>query len=140
MQFAHVDDLANAFVAAAHAKSKAVGNAYTICGEYAITINHWIHSLGQVVDKPINVVYTPGDQFAELNKKLGFKDTDIWPFGWGRQFCFSIDKSKTELQWAPNFDIKSGLEMTYRWWCERNLDKILGDFSKDNRILAELGK
>jgi nucleoside-diphosphate-sugar epimerase len=139
VQFAHVDDLAAAFLAAA-STDRGVGKGYTVCGEYAVNVDYWIHTVGSVVDSPVDVVYVAGSRFSQLNRELGLADTDIWPFGWGRAFVFSIDEARRDLAWSPRFDIESGLEMTYRWWLDQGLDKEEWDFAKDDKMLARLAE
>ena len=139
VQFAHVDDLAAAFLAAA-LTDRGVGNCYTICGEYSVSVDYWIRAVGRAVGRPVDVVYVPGDRFAELNRELGIGDTAIWPFGWGRSFFFSIDEAKRDLGWSPGHDIEHGLEMTYRWWRGRGLHDADWDFSKDDMMLSRLRK
>jgi nucleoside-diphosphate-sugar epimerase len=139
LQFAHVDDLAAAFLAAA-STDKGVGNGYTVCSEYAISIDYWIRTVGRVAGTPVDVVYVAGDRFAELNRELGLTDVDIWPFGWGRAFSFSIDDATRDLGWSPRFDIDGGLEMTFQWWRDQGLDKGDCDFSKDDKMLARLSR
>ncbi len=137
VQFAHVDDLAAAFLAAA-TTDRGVGNSYTITAEYAISVDYWLRTIGRVAGKELEVAYVAGDRFAELNRELGIGDGDIWPFGWGRSFFFSIDEAKRDLVWSPQYDIDSGLEMTYKWWRDRGLDEGDWDFSKDDMMLARL--
>ena len=139
MQFAHVDDLAAAFLAAA-LTDRGVGNCYTVCGEYSVSVDYWIRAVGRAVGRPVDVVYVPGTRFDELNRELGIGDTAIWPFGWGRSFFFSIDEAKRDLGWSPRHDIDDGLEMTYRWWRGRGLHDADWDFSKDDMMLARLRK
>ena len=50
VQFAHVDDLAAAFLAAA-LTDRGVGNCYTVCGEYSASVDYWIRAVGRAVDQ-----------------------------------------------------------------------------------------
>ena len=59
VQFAHVDDLAAAFLAAA-LTDRGVGNCYTVCGEYSVSVDYWIRAVGRAVGRPVDVVYVPG--------------------------------------------------------------------------------
>ena len=137
LQPVHVDDLAAAFVAASGSR-KELGQAYTISGESATTVDYWVRTIGRVVGKPVDVVNVEGTRFDRLNEELGLSGTDIYPFGWGRNFCFSVDRAKGDLGWSPQYDIRDGLAMTYRWWLDQGLDKGEWDFSADDRMLARL--
>ena len=47
-----------------------------------------------------------------------------------------LEKARQELDWSPQYDIKDGLAMTYKWWVEQGLDKEPWDFSPEDRLLA----
>ena len=75
VQFAHVDDLAAAFLAAS-LTDRGVGNCYTVCGEYSVSVDYWARAVGRAAGRPVDVVYVPGTRFDELNRELGIGDTD----------------------------------------------------------------
>ena len=49
----------------------------------------------------------------------------IFPFSWDVNTIYSIQKAREHFGFCPKYDLKSGLESTYRWWLkERGPQKI----------------
>lgn len=126
----HVDDLAAAF-AAVPGNTTAVGQAYTICGSDAITFNGYLRTVGDILGVEVEIVYAGPSESEALFP-------DVFPFGWDTVYVHTNEKARRDLDWQPRYDMRSGLEMTYRWWLERGLDKERWDFSADDSALERL--
>ena len=115
--FTHVDDLARAYLSVV-GKKQTLGQAYHIAGAEAITINGYIDTIAQIVGTKAQKVYLEPQEVRRLNRP-------IFPFSWERNSLFGIQKAKDHFGFWPKYDLKSGLENTYRWWSEeRGLGKI----------------
>ena len=117
LHLGHVDDVARAHLAVVGQK-KALGQAYNITGPQAITINGFIDTIAAIVGVKAQKVY------VEPAGLKGLK-TPIFPFAWDQNRVFSVQKAKDDFGFWPEYDFKSGMEDTYRWWRqERGPEKI----------------
>jgi nucleoside-diphosphate-sugar epimerase len=114
--FIHVDDLAHAHLSLV-GKTQTLGQAYNICEAQVITINGYVDTLAQVVGTPAQKVYLEHQEARKLSRS-------IFPFPWARNSFFAAQKAKEHFGFRPGFDLRSGMENTYRWWSEdRGLEK-----------------
>ena len=128
----HVDDLAALF-AAVPGRSQALGQAYTACDDAAITANGYVQVLEDVVGVKAEVVYADGTDPDLI-------DGTVFPFGVGASSVYANDKARNDLDWAPAYTMRDGLEMTYNWWLEEGLDQEGWDFSKDDEVLRRVSR
>ena len=132
LHMVHVDDLAAAF-AAVPGRQQALGNAYTVCGNEAISAAEYVHTIGRVMGVAPEIVYVePGDYEA--------LDEDFFPFGWRDSVVYSNERARRDLDWSPAYDMRDGMAVTYRWWVEQGLDQKTWDFSAEDRALEALGR
>ena len=130
LHFIHVDDLAAAF-AAVPSRKQAEGQIYTIAANEMITVNGYIQTLFEIMNKEVEVIHVDPALYEKL-------EADIFPFGYGISSVYSNEKARRDLDWAPRYNMRQGLEMTYQWWLEQGYDKETWDFSEEDRFLASL--
>ena len=104
----HVDDVADAFIAAV-GKQNTFGQAYNVTGPEAITINGYIDLIASVVGVKAHKVYLEPSVMKTLKKP-------VFPFNWQRSSVVSIQKAKDHFGFWPKYDIQSGMKHTYEWW------------------------
>ncbi|MFC2041733.1 NAD-dependent epimerase/dehydratase family protein [Chloroflexota bacterium] len=115
--FTHVEDLARAHLSVVGNKH-ALGQIYNIAGAEAITIKGYIDTIAQIAGTQAEKVYLEPQDVRKLKRP-------IFPFTWEENRIFGIQKAKEHFGFWPKYDLKSGLEDTYRWWLEeRGLEKI----------------
>ena len=117
IQLTYVDDLARAHLAVV-GQQQTFGQAYNIADAQAITINEYLDIIAKIVGKDIKKIYLEPREIKKLKRS-------IFPFTWEKNSFFGIQKAKEHFGFWPNYDLKNGLENTYRWWTkERGLDRI----------------
>jgi len=132
LQNGHVDDLAQAF-AAALGKTDAIGQAYNVTAEKAITSFGYVRALGRVVGREPEIL------FVSLERMRGLR-VPIWPYDWRQSQVLSIEKAKNDLGWTPAFDFETGHRQTYDWFQREGMaEKLQYDFSAEEQAIAELG-
>jgi len=142
----HVDDLADAF-ALVPGKSQSLseesdsdlspskvseGQAYTICSPDAITANGYVRTIAEIMGVSAEIVNMEPRDYNAL-------DQELYPFEWAVSRIYSTDRARRDLNWSPNFHMRDGLEMTYRWWLDQGLDKEAWDFSNEDEALLKAG-
>ena len=131
LHFVQVDDMAAAFIAVP-GRDPASGQAYTVCGDQAITANGFVRMVEEIMGVTAEVVYVDTPDYGPL-------ESAVFPFGVGASLVHSNEKARRDLDWTPQYSMRDGLAMTYRWWLEQGLDKEAWDFSKDDAILERVG-
>ena len=129
--FLHVDDFAEAFVAAV-GRPQVVGQAYNICGRHAITSNALVKTIAEVMGVESDIVHVSPDEYEKI-------DPPPFPFDWRESQVYSIERAMRDLDWSPGHDMRGGMATAYRWWLERGLDKEPWDFSAEDEALARWG-
>lgn len=130
LHFIHVDDLAAAF-AAVPGRKQAGGQIYTIGANEMITVNGYIQTLSEIMNKEVEVVHVDPAQYEK-------REANVFPFGWGISSVYSNEKARHELDWTPRYNIHDGLAMTYQWWLEMSYDKESWNFDEEDRLLKSL--
>ncbi len=108
--FTHVDDLARAYLLAV-GKRQTQGQVYNIAAAEAITINGYIDTNAKIVGTQAQKVYIEPKEVKKLKRS-------IFPFSWEKNSIYGIQKAKGHFGFWPGYDLKSGLEDTYKWWLE----------------------
>ena len=130
----HVDDLVAAYVAVP-GNSKAIGQSYNIEQLHGTTFDYWFNTIAEVMGKTVEIVHPDGALFDRTVDELGVTPPNGFVYYWGASYLFDTEKARRELDWAPKYDIKEGLAMTYKWWVEQGLDNETWDFSPEDRLL-----
>ena len=108
LSFAHADDVARAHMSVAGV-IRTVGQVYNITGQDAITINGYVDHIASLAGAEPRKLYVDWSAMKGLEK--GF-----FPFRADKSQLFSGQKAADHFRFTPQFDIKSGLGDTYRWW------------------------
>jgi len=99
-------------------KRQAIGQVYNIAAAEAITINGYIDTTAKIVGTQAQKVYIEPKEVKKLKHS-------IFPFSWEKNSIYGIQKAKDHFGFWPEYDLKKGLEDTYRWWLEeRGPEKI----------------
>ena len=127
----HVDDLANAFLAAAD-RDDVVSHAYTVASPDLITTAGFVHAIADVMGVNAHIVNVEPPEYEALGR-------EFYPYEWKASQYYSTDKARRELGWTPRHDMRNGLAMTYCWWVGSGLDKEPWDFSAEDAALRKVG-
>ena len=130
----HVDDLANAFAAAPHIETT-MGQAYTICGPDAITLDGWISAIGSAMNVEPEIVHTPTSRYLALPS-----EAQTFPYVWDDNLIYTNEKARQTIDWSPNYHMSDGLKMTYQWWTSQPMSSEKWDFSAEGEALRALDK
>jgi len=132
LQSGHVDDLARVF-AAVLGKQEAIGQAYNVTGEKAVTALGYVNVLARIVGRDPDIL------FVELERMRAMK-APVWPYAWRESQVYTIEKAKRDLGWEPGFDLETGHRQTYDWFQREGMAEMPQyDFSAEEQALAELG-
>jgi nucleoside-diphosphate-sugar epimerase len=123
-QFGHVEDLADA-MAAMLGDRRAVGQAYNVTGEEAITQLGFVDLMAEVVKRPATLVYAPKAPFGQ---NLAYDCHAV----------YTTAKLRRELGIRPRYTLASGLAQTLEWYLREGLDKRDVDFAQEDALLASL--
>ncbi len=132
-QFGHVKDLARA-MGLAMGNPKAVGQIYNISGQTSVTFDGLARTCAAVAGKSANDLkimhYDP--------KAFDFGKRKPFPLR-AQHFFADIHKAQSDLNWAPEFDLVSGLKDSFQNdYLAHGRDRAEIDFSLDDQILAAL--
>lgn len=130
-QLGHCADLADA-MAAALGNERAIGQIYNVSGDRYITFTGLARACavaaGKAPDTLDLVYYDP--------KAFDFGKRKAFPMR-VQHFFADIHKAKTELDWAPQFDLISGLKDSFQNdYLASGRDRHDIDFSLDDQILS----
>ena len=135
----HVDDLASAF-AAVPGRTEATGQAYNATATEAMTVNGYLKTIASVMGVEAEVVHVEASAYGAMLDALG---TDhggrLLDYTWAGTAVYSNEKLRRELGWSPRYDLRTGIEMTYRWWLKQGWDERPRDYSSDERAWEWLG-
>jgi nucleoside-diphosphate-sugar epimerase len=132
MQFVYVKDLVRACLPAME-EPAAVGEAFNVANEKAITQAEFVHAMAAAAGKKPNIVRAPRDRIAEAGGD---------PMGQPAYFGVYLDvppitevvvKAKRILGFQPT-PFEAGLKETYRWYL-RNTKKTRIDYSFEDRLI-----
>ena len=128
----HVDDLVEAFVATPNVEVTR-GQAYTICGPDAITLNGWIDAMGAAAGLAPKVVHAAPEQYSALHV-----EAQTFPYAWDGYTVYTSEKAQRHMEWSPRYRMGAGLKMTFEWWKAQGMDREEWDFSVEDRALEIL--
>ena len=134
----HVDDVATAF-AAVPGRSEAVGKVYNASGPEAVTFNGYVNLIASIMGVDAETVHVEvRDYEAMLEDLAPLQASEIFDYPWKESPVYSNEKLCGELGWSPRYGIHDGVEMTYRWWLEQDMEQQPWDLSLDDRALVWL--
>ena len=131
-QMGHVKDLATAFVKIL-GNGKAAKQIYNVADEKYVTFDGFVKACATAMGKPAPEIvhYKP--------KEFDFGKAKAFPFR-DQHFFASIEKAKRDLDWAPQFDLASGLQDSYSKDFGRGGFREKADFTADDMVLAKAKK
>jgi nucleoside-diphosphate-sugar epimerase len=125
-QLIYIDDLIDGILLCG-TKEQAIGHVYILTGEEPVTLNQLVRVIAEVLDVrlprlrfPVTPVYVAGFLCELLCKPLGInpplyrRRVDFFR----KTRSFDITKAKQELGFQPKTDLKTGLQMTVKWYRE----------------------
>ena len=135
----HVDDVASAF-AAVPGLTEAQGQVYNAAAQEAITFNAYVGLIASIMGVDAQMAHVEmRDYEAMLEELAPIEASEVFDYVWRQGQFYSTEKLRHELGWSPRYDMRDGLEMTYRWWVDQGLDREPLEFPADDRALAWLG-
>jgi hypothetical protein len=63
-----------------------------------------------------------------------------WGEGTNGTAILSIEKALADIDWTPAFGIEAGYRDSYDWYVREGRGRYDFDFSRDDALLAELGR
>lgn len=134
----HVDDLTTAF-AAISSRADVIGQAFNVAGLEVITFNGYIDLIAKVMKVEPQLVRVSIRDYEEMLEALSpIQSNEIFDLGWKDSVIYSTEKVRNRLPWLPQYDIPSGIEMTYKWWLDKGLNREIWDWSADDKAIAWL--
>ncbi len=111
LQPIHVKDLARSFILAlSHPESK--GQIFNICLDHAFTLSRYLEINAAALGKKAHVNLMPLD---EMLVKYAGKTNEIGLRFMACHMCFSIDKARRMLGYAPSYTPEEAVEETAIW-------------------------
>ena len=134
-QFGHVDDLADAIVAAL-GNPRAAGQAYNVMGEDTVTQVGLVELIAEIMGRGVTLVPFDPARLRDFDKPGPV-------FGQNLVYeCHAVHttyKVRRELGVRPRYTLGSGLAQTWRWYREQGLHERPVDFAFEDQLLAKLG-
>jgi len=110
--YGHVDDLCELMIAMVGQRT-AAGEVFNVTNE-GVTVNRYISTLASVVGVEPDIVMIPDALRPTITRQVyGHLFSDR------HHAVLSIDKARHRLGFAPRFDLRSGHEDTYAWFCRQ---------------------
>ena len=131
----HVDDLAAMFVAAT-GNERTYGQAYIGCGSESPTGEGYVRMVGEIMGVTTEIVNIETSRFDAICEEVGVSsETAVFPYAWRVNRTYTNEKARRDMDWSPQYNLRDGTAMTYRWWVDQGLDKEPWDFSVEDKIL-----
>lgn len=132
MQWVHVGDVARAAILVA-TEDKAVGHAYNLANDPAITQMDFVRLLATIAGRPANVVQVPREHIERLGGQLFAPPLYFGVFLDIPPITVRADRVRSELG-LDLTPLEDGLRETYRWYQQQRRPQP--DFSWEDRLLA----
>ena len=141
--YGHVDDLAQALLAAATVPA-AVGGAFNVTAD-AVTALHYVRTIGEIVGVEPDLCLIPEAALAGIGQPPPFNHR----FQKVLHSVLSTRRARDVLGVVPRYDFAAGHRQTYEWFLEQGTDRFTGsnadpvwgvswDFEREARIAAGL--
>lgn len=114
LQPLHVEDLAQSYMDAVRSP-KAIGQIYIITSACAVTINRYLALSAEHLGRKLNIQYLP---LGEMEKNLDGKTPLMGLRFFATHMCFSIEKAKQEIGYAPQYTPENAIRNTLDWVIE----------------------
>lgn len=129
----HIDDAAR-LLAAVVGNEAAVGQTYNAAGSEYASVLGTVRLIARAAGIEAKVVHVPVDYLQRTSRSVLH-----WHEATTGGTVFSIDKARSDLDWAPRFGLQDAYADSYAWFAAGGRDQYQFDFSVDDAVLAELG-
>lgn len=134
-QFGYVEDIADAFRLAIEQEAS-IGQAYTITGAEMMTLDAYVDLLGSVTGVSPEKVYFSPRLLARFDRPgMYFGESESIHEG---HACFSIEKARAQLGYAPQYSLEAGMKASFSWYQETGGNtyrmRVL-DFSFEDQLI-----
>jgi len=134
LSLVHTKDVARLMVSLL-GNEKVKGEAYNVTSLEASTIVGVVHLIARAIGMSANVVEVPMEIARRQNPPLLH-----WPEGLNGSAILSPAKALAEIDWRPEFGIEDGYRDSYDWYDREGRGRYEFDFTRDDALLAQLGK
>ena len=134
LSLVHIADVASLMISIL-GNERAAGQVYNVSGTEVTSIAGAVHFMASAVGVEPNVVAVPLDLARRQRPPLVHWAEAVMGGG-----IYSVDKALTELDWRPAFGLESGYRDSYQWYDTEGRDLYEYDFSRDDELLASLGR
>lgn len=134
LSLVHIADVASLMVSII-GNQRAAGQLYNVTGTEVTSIAGAVHFMAQAVGVKPNIVFVPLEVARRYHPPLVHWGEAIMGGG-----IYSNDKALAELEWRPQFGIEAGYRHSYEWFDTEGRDLYEYDFSRDDELLASLGR
>jgi nucleoside-diphosphate-sugar epimerase len=117
--YGHVDDLSESMVSMV-GNPAAFGQVFNISGD-SLDVNRYIGVLAGVVGAEPDVVYLPDEVLGRVEQSL-----HSHLFGRRHHAMLSIEKAERLVGCTYRYDLRSGHEHTYEWFCQQGFADVEG--------------
>ncbi len=118
MQPVYIDDVVQAFLLAI-VKENTIGECYNVAGDEIVSLNDFIKLVAETLGERIKIVNIPYYIFRQLVPTKYF-----FPYCNKYSFIVDLSKTKNELGYQPEVNIKYGIQKSYENWPESYNKKI----------------
>ncbi|HEY2750232.1 NAD-dependent epimerase/dehydratase family protein [Phenylobacterium sp.] len=134
LSLVHVRDVAR-LMSALIGNETVRGKAYNVSGSEVTTIVGVVHLIARAMGATAEVVSVPMEIARSQHPPL---------LHWGEALAgtaiLSIDKALREIEWSPQFGIEDGYRDSYAWYAREGRSRYEHDFSRDDVLLAAIGR
>lgn len=134
LQLVHINDVAR-LMASLIGNERAKGQVYNVSGAEATSIAGVVHLIARAMGVKPDIVEVPMSIARRQSPPL---------VHWGEALMgsamLSIDKALRDIDWEPRFGIEDGYRDSWAWYQREGRGRYSFDFSRDDALLAELGR
>lgn len=121
--YGHVDDLADALLAAATVPA-AIGGAFNVTGD-AVTALQYVRTIGEIVGVEPDICFVPDAALAELGQPPPFNHR----FQKVLHSVLSTERARQVLGVTPRYDFAAGHRHTYQWFLDSGIDRQAASYA-----------
>lgn len=134
LSLVHVKDVAR-LMASLIGNDAVRGQAYNVSGAEVSTIVGVVQLVARAMGMKAEIVEVPIEIARRQNPPLLH-----WGEGLNGAAILSIDKALRDIDWTPQFGIEDGYRDSYAWYASEGRGRYTFDFSRDEALLAQLGR
>ena len=129
VQFLHVEDLAQAILAAAEAPSSDTA-VYNVAADTGVTLQEYVRKLA-------GICHADDTGIAVRSADAGFAAREYFPFG-DHPCCMDFSLIGRALHWKPRYTFEKGFAQTYATYDPSMLQECALDLTVEHQILERL--